>query len=279
VLDFVAEQGGLRGEALRRYKRGTYPVSTLKRILLTPEVRDRVGIDYRDGRVRTRYSRSEVLKGIGRIANEVGAGALKVGDVFKRGDRLRYVEAIPAADLPDPKAESDTFSYLEDAPATVARGSTGLSRARERARSTSRTHLIPRDFIASIPVRRINDIYLELKGRLRVEDTPNAAGVLFRVFIELSVDDFLERYAVPLPPKEQNLTQKVTAAADFLAANSMMTSKQLTGIREAVKNPEKGNLVTNLNAMVHSRDFSVGPADLKALWDRVELFAAALWRL
>jgi hypothetical protein len=277
VLDFVAEQGGLHGEALRRYQRGTYPVSTLKRILLTPEVRDRMGIEYRDGRVRTRHSRSEVLKGLGRIANDVGSGTIKVGDVFKRGDRLRYVEAIPASDVPDSKAESDAFSYLEDAPAKVARASTSSKRVSERARSSSRTHLIPRDFTASIPVPRINDIYLELKGRLRVDETPNAAGVLFRVFVELSVDDFIERNVVLVPSKEPTLTHKVTAAADFMAAKRMLTPKQLFGIREAVKNPEKGNLVTNLNALVHNRDFTVGPMDLKALWDRVGLFVAALW--
>jgi hypothetical protein len=150
-------------------------------------------------------------------------------------------------------------------------------RARERSRSSSRSHLIPRDFAAEIAVKRINDIYLELKGRLRVDDTPNAAGVLLHVFLELSVDDFIERHAVSVPSKDPTLTHKVGAAADYMFANRMLTAKQLFGIREAVKNPEKGNLVTNLNALVHYRDFTVGPADLKGLWDRVELFAAALW--
>ena len=100
VLDFVAEQGALRGEALRRFQRGTYPVSTLKQILLTPEVRDRIGIEYRDGRVQTGHSRSGVLKGLGQIANDIGSGKVKVGDVFKRLDRLRYVELLPTSDLP-----------------------------------------------------------------------------------------------------------------------------------------------------------------------------------
>ena len=103
--------------------------------------------------------------------------------------------------------------------------------------------------------------------------------MLLRVFIELSVDEFIERHNVAVPSKDPTLTHKVSAAADFMAANRMPTSKQLLGIREAVKNPEKGNLVTNLNALVHYRDFTVGPTDLKAVWDRVQAFVAALWSL
>jgi hypothetical protein len=277
VLDFVFDEGGLKGEALRRYQRGNFPVSTLKRILLTPEVRDRVGIEYRDGRVRTKFARPEVLKGLSRIANDIGSGLVKVGQVFKRGDRLRYIEGFGSDDLPNPKVESETATYLEEAPNKVTASTSTSKRSRERSRSSSRSHLIPRDFAATIAVKRINDIYLELKGRLRVDDTPNAVGVLLRVFLELSVDDFIDRHSVTVPSKDPNLTHKATAAADYMLANHMLTAKQLFGIREAVKNPEKGNLVTNLNALVHYRDFSVGPTDLKGLWDRVELFAAALW--
>jgi len=277
VLDFVFDEGGLKGEALRRYQRGNFPVSTLKRVLLTPEVRERVGIEYRDGRVRTKFARSEVMKGLSRIANDIGSGVVKVGQVFKRGDRLRYVEGFGNSDLPDPKVESETATYLEEAPSKITPSTSTSKRARDRSRSSSRSHLIPRDFSTEIAVKRINDIYLELKGRLRVDDTPNAAGVLLRVFLELSVDDFIERHAVGIPSKDPTLTHKVGAAADYMLANRMLTSKQLFGIREAVKHPEKGNLVTNLNALVHYRDFTVGPADLKGLWDRIELFAATLW--
>ena len=49
VLEFVRNGGSLSPDTVKRYDRGTYPVSTLERALTTPHVRQKLGIELEDG--------------------------------------------------------------------------------------------------------------------------------------------------------------------------------------------------------------------------------------
>jgi hypothetical protein len=143
--------------------------------------------------------------------------------------------------------------------------------------SSSRTKLIPVDFTVVIATARLNDIYYELKRKLKVDDVPNATGVLLRVFLELSVDEYIHRNAVPVIFKEKNLQNKVTAVADYMEGQGLLTAKDLIPVREAVKSPDNVTLPTNLNQLVHNPRMTVSGTDLKAIWDRLAHFVQALW--
>lgn len=274
VLDFVRTQGEPSAEATSLIDRGRYPVSTLERVLMTPYVREKLGVDIVDGRVITRFPKSEVLKGLTRLVNDIGSRNIKVGDVMSIGDRKKYINRFKPAELPSPDAEMEDAAPLDAAP-DKAHGT--ATKSHDRKRSTERTKVIPTEFSVTIQPTRINDIYLELKRRLKVDDVPNAVGALLRVFLELSVDHYVDRLKVPVRFKEHTLANKVTAAVDYMVSTQAMTEKQAAPVREAVKSGDKVSLATNLNALIHSPDMTVSGNDLKALWGRLEFFVRKLW--
>lgn len=126
-----------------------------------------------------------------------------------------------------------------------------------------------------IDTPRINDIYLELKRKLRVDEVPNAAGVLLRVFLELSVDVYMDGH--PITVRNPTLARKVSAVADYMESDGSIDGKEAALVREAVKSDDKVTLATNLNALVHNRDMSVSGNDLKFLWNRLSPFFEKLW--
>jgi hypothetical protein len=275
VLEFVMAEGTPSPDAIERHDRGTYPVSTLERALTTPHVRQQLGIEILDGQVVTGFPKPEVLKGLTKLVDEIGTGKVKVGQVMRVEDRKAYIDAFNDDDLPDPRTRAEGTVRLDEAP-EKARTQRPV---RDRQSSSSRTKLIPVDFLIRPAPARINDIYLELKRKIRVDDTPNAAGVLLRVFLELSVDEYMAQNQVPPPTgrDKERLDAKVLAVLGYMEAQSLMTSRQSIPVREAFKSDDKLTLATNLNALVHNRDMALSGNDLKQLWTRLEVFFQKLW--
>jgi hypothetical protein len=276
LLDFVIRAGHPSAETIERHKKGNYPVSTLARALTTPRVRERLGIDIVSGKVVTDYPKTEVLKGLTKLVDDIGTGAVKVGDLMSKEDRARYVNKLSTADLPDPSTRTSVSAPLDEAP-EKATGST--TKSKDRRHSSSRTRMIPADFTVAIAVSRINDIYHELKRKVTLNDAPNAVAVLFRTFIELSIDDYIKRnpHLAKLAGWDKKLQQKANGVLDDLEANAVMSKAETLPVREALRDPDKLTLVTNLNAFVHNPDMTPSANDLRAVWDKFAHLIEALW--
>lgn len=273
VLEFVIKEGKVSPTTAERSRKGQYPVSTLERALTTPQVREKLGIEIVAGRVMTQYPKSEVLKGLSKLVDEIGSGKVKVADFMKKEDRTAYVNRLKDDETPDPATRTDAPAPLEEAPERASRKRAGG----EQKPSGARTKLIPRDYSVNISVSRINDIYHELKGKLNLADVPNATAVLLRVFIELSMDSSIDRNSIPVPFKDKNFQNKMTAVCDWMEASKVLTGKQLMPVRKTLKDPYNVTLPTNLNAYVHNPDMTPTATDLKAIWDGVAVFIQKLW--
>ena len=249
-------------------------MSTLERALTTPHVREQLGIEFVSGRVMTAYPKPEVLKGLTKLVDEIGSGKVKVADFMSKEDRAAYVDRFKDAELPDPGTRTDTQAPLDEAPEKVTRRKPD---SKDRRHSAARTKLIPSDFSVSIPVSRINDIYIELKRKLQLADVPNAAAVLLRVFIELSMDELHRAQLGPRPVQGQELPEQDDCRLRLHGGNGVLTRKQLIPVREALKDPNNITLPTNLNAYVHNANMTPTGTDLKAIWDRLAAFIDKLW--
>lgn len=273
VLEFVIKEGKVSPTTAERSRKGQYPVSTLERALTTPQVREKLGIEIVAGRVMTQYPKSEVLKGLTKLVDEIGSGKVKVAAFMKKEDRTAYVNRLKDTETPDPATRADAPTSLEEAPERVLRKRT----VGEQKPSGARTKLIPRDYSVNISVSRINDIYHELKGKLNLADVPNATAVLLRVFIELSIDSCIDRNSIPVSFKEKTFQNRMTAVCDWMEATKVLTPKQLIPVRKTLKDPYNVTLPTNLNAYVHNQDMTPTATDLKAIWDGVAVFVQKLW--
>lgn len=147
-------------------------------------------------------------------------------------------------------------------------------------KSTSRNHLIPTSCRLTIPEKKINNIYLELKDDLLLDDStnavPNAVGVLFRVFLEISIDYFLEKVAIPVK-RETKLDGKITKCTDYLESTKGVKKKQLQNIRKVATDKNHILGIQNFHDYVHSYKTQPTPSDLKLKWDNLEEFFQILW--
>ncbi len=276
VVDFVKERGSLDQETLDRLP--DVPLTTLQRLLNDPAARGKLGIDVVDGEIKTELPDEEVLKGLTKIVQDAAHGDLKVSTIETKKHRSDYLKGFKPAELPSARARRGEQREV---------GATGaaapvVTRQRPTHAPRKRTVLVPHTCVLSITQAKTRDIYSELR-RLKVEEYPNAIGVLFRVFLELSVDHYIVTKKIATKaqlakPQDFPLNKKVLKVADHLESTGVLTKQELIGARRAAaKDHFLAASINTLHAYVHDADFGPGPTDLKKGWDSLERFFKALW--
>lgn len=267
VLDFVVEDGQLSDDARHRFNEGNYPISTLQRLLVTPAVREKLGIEFERGQVRLHYPKSEVLKGLSRVVDEIGTGAVKVNVLMRNPERVAYINQLAADELPNPQTRLPQPLALDAAPAMPGRKRSTGSRPGAR--------LIPQGTTLHIATsRRAQDIYVELRSQLNVERTPNAVGTLFRVFLEISMAEYVKHHGIKVTTSrpEPTLRELGNAVIDHMIANGA-SKRELTAARRATDSAS----TDMMNAILHQPDYTPAPGDLRAHWTQLEAFFQRLW--
>jgi hypothetical protein len=274
VLDFVTTEckEELSPAVVKKIDSGKYPLSTLERVIQTAEVRKMLGIEVAGREVVTRHPKAEVLKGLKKVVDEIGSGAVKVGDLMNVDDRVRYVKSFAKEDLPSRAAIGEKAAALTEAPEKVKPKS---ATSKDRPPGDARQKLIPASFTIQIPKSRINDIYHELKRKLNVDNVPNATGVLFRVFLEMSLDDYIDRCGITRPSRD-SLGKKLGDVAAYMEREGLISKKALTPVKAAI-HAETVGTGTILNAVVHNQDMTITGTELKSIWTRFEPFVEVLW--
>ncbi len=277
ILDYLVQRGDIDQETRKKV-----PVTSLGRLISTPYVRNRLGIELRSGSVDTLFDHDAVAKGLTYVVNDLASGRTATKNIYHKDDRIRYINGLPATDLPDTSNPEDEFKPLVaptpatdpvTASPTVA---TSASIKRNTPTQKNRSNLVPRGCRLTIGITRINEIYHELR-KLEIETYTNAVSVLFRVFLELSVDAYNSKYKAGFSEKD-SLNAKVLAVSRHLGTRNMLDSKQAIAVERAC---EKDNfLAANICTMhqyVHNPHFSPAPSDLLAAWDNLSLFIEAIW--
>lgn len=118
---------------------------------------------------------------------------------------------------------------------------------------------------------------------------------MFRVFIELSLDDFGKRKKIhfrkPVPPKagvkspatgvaktkEMTLREKIKTGSDYLESAGICSKAELQGAGTMAFSSNHILSIVSLNAYVHNKDYSPTPSDLKANWDSIQTFVEYSW--
>ena len=147
-------------------------------------------------------------------------------------------------------------------------------------KSTTRSYLIPKTCRLNISEPKINNIFRELRDNLLIDDSnnsvPNAVGVLFRVFLETSIDYFWRKKGVQFTDSVK-LAGKITKVCDYMEQKGMADKKQLKNIRTVATDPNNLLSIQNFHGYVHSYNTQPTPSDLKLKWDNLEYFFTILW--
>lgn len=276
VMDFVAKHGILSDEAKRS---NTRVLTNVQRLVNSPSVRQKLGLELVDGQLLSWYPTKEVAKGLSRIVNDLKTGTIKVNDIYYENDRKKYLSKFRAPSRPDPTKKLKAPIALDDLTAGRARPVTPPPKPRSRRRKVqTRASIVPSGCRINPTSPRINAIYNELES-LSVDQYPNACGVLLRVFLELSVDDCLQRNSAMAEAQRRStpLSKRLKVCADDLLRRGKINAQLKKAVYKIADSQHVlAASATTFNQYVHNQYVFPKPSELRTAWDELQPFLEAL---
>lgn len=160
---------------------------------------------------------------------------------------------------------------------------------RAKPLSRARKYLVP--WTLDISNNRINAIYRDLRKTLVVDECPNAVAVTFRVFLEVSCDDFILRQTqrnnpvlrvdTQKPVRDgmggDKLSMKIQSIAKHLESNGGLATPASKAIFKRATSFDSVGSVDHFNLFVHSSASAPVPSELKDIADEYRPLLEAIW--
>lgn len=280
ALEFALTHGQLDADVEERVMGQDFPITNLKRLLDSAYVSEQLELDRGDPSLTTTANKKWVLAVLREIVTIISREAhgdgkpFSVKDIYDANDQKKFFNKIAHK---HPKPTRGAKRWTINANTSVSDTERGQPRRKKPNRPTSeRKKLVPKNTNVLPPMGRANDILHELR-RLEVENFRNAVSVLFRVFLEFSVEAYMTRRAVLGVTSADTLAKKLRAVIKHLEDNGIMTKKDLTSANKAANDPHSMFSTVQLNAYVHNQNFYPSASELKTSWDNLEPFIEKLW--
>ena len=285
VLEFVRTHGNLTQEQAQNLK--SVPISTLRRLIGDKYVKSKLGISIKGNEVTSTLPDEEVVKPLKKIVFDLVNKVVNVTKLERTGDRAKYIDGFEFKDLPKSDASIMLTRKLGDkeqlaTPTT----NTGTEAKTEKKHKTSRrpstnerTALIPKECHLEITPQRIHDIYVELT-ELDSNAYSNAVAVLMRVFLELSLDDYIaSNNIVEVKKRDQlSLDDKLHRAAGYMVDNGILTKSEAIRVFDAAR--KDAFLAASIRLMhkyIHNQAVIPLGTDIRKAWSNLQPFLEKIW--
>jgi hypothetical protein len=284
VIDLLKSSTFVDAELKKQLK--DVKTSTLTRIIGDRDIKSLLGISTINGELQTDLEEKEVVKGLAQVVRNVLQPGFTVNDVYTKEDRKDYIANFPKDSQPNKSKKAQnawkigTVVSIDDADNEATSDSSAKS---GKQLPKKRDVLIPKNCKISIVNAKVNNIYYELKNpKLSVTNFTNAVAVLLRVFIELSVDSYLESNglittAVTASDADISLQQKVLKVKKEMFLKKIADKNILKGVEDAVKQKDHLLGLDSWHAYVHNNKFNPDPDILLRTWDNIQDFMIILW--
>ncbi|QHP67913.1 hypothetical protein EI171_11395 [Bradyrhizobium sp. LCT2] len=239
------------------------PRSTLNRLLSAEAFRNRVGITVARGKLELTHDEPVVLSALQRIASDLASREIVLGDLWdvdgKRSylDKLEREGVLPTAEHTVRRKKSTvTPTAPTPKPAPIPK-------------PARRKNLIPHieyGIAWAGRIARHKMIWEELQFHLDLSIHANAISVLFRVLLELSIENYIKQTNLASINPGDKLAQRALKVGMDLHSKGKISDKDLGIVK---KLPQQDNLFSmdTLNRYVHSSTFAPSPEHLAAMWD------------
>ncbi len=257
--------------------------TNLGRLVQTTIVRDLVGFHFEGRELVPDAPEADLVRRLSVVVVDLASGRA-VTDIARKEDREQYIRDLLGADLHGQQPESPQAPLLEDdefdedtsGPAVQDdRGETdapsggdedsdsGSSQdAEPRTPDRRLTPRLFRDVTVDGLHARTQTIFWELRN-LDLSKFPNAAAVLLRCAIELSVDEHLDVIG-RTPSPDTELAKRIRGSVDALKAGSS-GDKRFESILTDLGKQYSLVSARNLNQYVHNINNSPLPRDLETI--------------
>ena len=267
ALEFLQERGDLSTDLRQKL-----PFTSFRRLLGTPAVRSRLGVEVDKGVLYLLADPKRVSKAFMYVIRDLANKNIKVKDIYDERQRAAY-----AAKLPRGVAVKSTVQSGQGTPASASVGDVSPTKASKARTPRKRDRLIPGDCVLDIPSGRISDIEVELQ-KLSLDNYTNAVSVLFRVFVELSVDTYIDDEQPAGVTSDDKLRKKIEGVSIDLQAKKKLNKQQARAIRSAnVENSFLAPGVATMHDYVHNLYVFPAPTDLRQHWNSLQPFMKAIW--
>lgn len=287
AINFVLGSKELDPEFATVLEGSEFNITTLEnRIIGSKAIQQELGLEVQNGKLVCHENKdwvrevlTEVLLAIAK--SEFNNKKFTVDDVRKPEDQKKFISSVIEKHPKGRRRAPKSAWQVTSKPISIPAAAKPKPKLKTTPNTGDRVTLIPRLYKLHIEDGKINNIYHELK-KLKVEDYRYAVSVLFRVFLELTVDRYMESNHLPVNfDKDGRVTtplgKRLQDVCDYLLKEKILTKKETGPITKAAGNLNSMLSPDTLNAYVHSRWMNPLPIDLKTAWDNVSLFIAALW--
>ena len=281
VMDLVTDQSGLT-PAERSSITEKFPTSTLERLIENTAVRAQLGLDIKDGKIVTKLPAVEVAKSLKKIVLDLATKKIQVGELMKTPAMLEYLkQGLGKAHLPDLSKKRTEERSLDEIPTSEFAKLKSVT-PRRKPDPSDRKEVVPKGCPLNVTDNRIAEIYRELR-LLKLEDHRNAIAVLMRVFLELSVDHFLESNGIPLDIKQSSgrttwkaLDMKLGEVVNALVSAGVPRAHfaAVTRSLSVATSPLYLNL---LHMYIHDRYATPSPKELVGAWNAAQPLFEKIW--
>ena len=263
ALNFLQQRGSITPEY-----RSKIPTTTFRRLLRTPVVREKIGLGWKDGTLIVGDDEDAIVKVLLHITKDLTEKQITVRQLDRLEDRVRYVASLPS----DMLVTQPSSGGGKQAESSKKKQST-----RENIVQRTQDRLIPGDVTLNVSDNRIKSIEHELR-RLSLQQYPNAVSVLFRVFLELSADAYIDDVGLSKVNVDSQLGSKIQAITNDLVTKKKLNAQQAKVARRAAQRDSfLGPSITGMHQYLHNRHMFPGPADLRTDWDNLQPWFKAVW--
>lgn len=259
-----------------------FPITSLERLLENPEVRKKLGLEISDGRFRSKTEATEIAKPLLRMAKDLATKLIKVDDIKTKAQQKEYLDGFLEEDLPAAGAgiaptDFDKLSaQLPKKPAPIPPPPPPPPAPKPRSR------LIPSNFKAPIYHNKLSAIASDLK-RLSVKSYPIPVAVCLRVFIEGTIDIYMETFSLPMHKTGSGaglkLREKISAVNEHLKAEFPKHKKLANAANAKLTNAQSVISTTRLHDFVHNTELFPSINELLTAWDSIEAWINQVWHI
>ena len=237
-------------------------LTTLGRLVQDPNFKKLLGLSEQDGRVVSHFSSDALEKTIRQLLRDV-ATEMSVTKLKTKEQRQKYVDELPRPDAEKFKVEPRPLEEADAAPSKPRP-------APAKRAATSR----PQPVFKGVDLRNLGDriqaILNELR-RLDLERFPNAAALMMRALVELTIDQVYDNKQWPLKGELKTRVRKCLHEVDPTDKDD-----RYQAVRTGLSDGTSLLAVATMHGYVHNRHYHPTATELRTIASNYEAFLQAL---
>ena len=260
-----------------------YSPSNIERLINNSKVRKYLELEMKNGQIYNFYQEDKQDKII-KIINYLIKNKITSRHINYLNQQFDLVKKALSCPVEESQNEETEYAQNEESDSTETSTSNTTSTSTTTYRR--RTKLIPGDFMLNIPRNkypRVGNFFDELKTiNLKEENLVNISSFAFRVFIEFSMNCYIEKHELlkngnVTAVKGLDLKRKIITVVEHLKQNKKVDDAICQEMLNQTKQQNGLLSPDTLNAYMHNHKFSPTSISLITMWDNVEGFIEKLW--